>query len=134
MQTVSLRPLVSLWTHQESQGHCDYHPAMPANLQLQILTQPLGPWFLPAEGACMSTTALTLHGPRALLVLEKCQDYKATHWEVTAPPPANHSDSRLPERGGREPWRRADPLSTHSCSLRQLCTELQVNRGPSPPG
>lgn len=35
----------------------------------------------------MSTTALTLHGPRALLVLEKCQDYKATHWEVTAPPP-----------------------------------------------
>lgn len=60
MQTVSLRPPVSLWTQEEGQGHCDYCPTMPptSTTNLDLFPRSLVP---PSQGACGSGPSLSLH-------------------------------------------------------------------------
>lgn len=74
MQTVSLRPPVSLWTQEECQGHCDYLPTSPptSTMNPDLSTQSLVP---PSQGACVPSPFVPPH-PGALWLLTKCQDCK----------------------------------------------------------
>lgn len=90
MQTVSLRPPVSLWTQEECQGHCDYLPTSPPT---STMTPDLSTWSLvplPREPACPAP--LCPSTPWGTAAPHKMPGLQATHWEVTS----NSSDSRLP--------------------------------------